>query len=49
VTWVTTLGERNAWALAGRALLKSADGGRSWQAVAKAPLLSVVFTSESEG
>jgi photosystem II stability/assembly factor-like uncharacterized protein len=49
LTWVTTLGERNAWALAGRALLHSADGGRSWQAVSKAPLLSVVFTSESEG
>jgi photosystem II stability/assembly factor-like uncharacterized protein len=49
VTWVTTLGERDAWALAGRALLQSADAGRSWHAVSKAPLLSAVFTSESEG
>lgn len=49
VTWVTTLGGSDAWALAGRELLHSADGGRSWRAVSKAPLLSVIFTSESEG
>jgi photosystem II stability/assembly factor-like uncharacterized protein len=49
VTWVTTLGARTAWALAGHVLLHSADGGRSWQAMSKAPLLSVAFTSESEG
>jgi photosystem II stability/assembly factor-like uncharacterized protein len=49
VIWVTTLGERQAWAIAGRNLLHSGDGGRSWRLVSRSRLLSVSFTSESNG